>query len=120
LSKLRIVTLGEKEYPLGDFTIGQVQRLAPLFNQADDKFIAGMETPAQAQATTTIVHIGLQSGGYQGKYEDFLNLAGVTRQQLGAAQSEIGRAIGAYKALPEPGETDAPGEANGVASTSQN
>lgn len=113
MNKLQIVTLGEKEYPLGDFTIGQVQKLVPMFQAADDEIIASMKTLDQSQATTNIVYIGLQTGGYTGKYADFLELRGVTKQQLFVAQRVIGAVIGTYKPLDDIGGDPEPGEAKG-------
>ena len=116
MSKVQIITLGEKEFPLGDFTIGDIQKLAPMFPMADGDFIGNMDTPERAKVTTNIVYAGLQTGGYKAKFEDFLALSGVTKQQLGAAQRVIGSIIGAYKPLVQPGEDPAPGEAAGAES----
>ena len=108
MSKLRIVTLGGKEFPLGEFTLDQVSRAAVLLKSID----AG-DTQLQASARNTVIHIGLQSGGYAGKFEDFLGLRGIKLGELVQAQLEIGRAIGYYA-----DRDAAPGEAAGEASPS--
>lgn len=102
MSKLRTITLAGAEYPLGQFTLGHVSRLAPLLAKA-----VTLNSVEEANATVTAVHIGLQSGGYVGKYEDVMNLTGVTVSELVAAKLEIGRAIGYYKDA----EAETPGEA---------
>jgi hypothetical protein len=104
----RVVTLGGKEYPLGDFTLGQVSKLSVLLKNAGDS-----STQPQADAQTTIIHIGLQSGGYTGTYQEFLNIPGVTIAEIILAKLEIGKAVGFYldKEL-------APGEASGEESPS--
>ncbi len=109
MTEKRLVTLGGRTYPVGDFTIGHIKKIAPLLTQADGKFVGAMETAAQADATATIVWTGLLSGGYTGKYEEFLDLRGVTKDELSAAQLEIGRIIGAYK-RPDAGDDDKTGE----------
>lgn len=110
MSRLRIVTLGGKEFPLGDFTLDQVSRISVLLPA-----IGEVQTQPQAAARNTVVHIGLQSGGYADTYETFLQVKGVKLGELIGAVLEVGRAIGYYE------EKDAePGEAVGEASPSAN
>jgi hypothetical protein len=110
LSKLRTITLAGKEYPLGDFTIDQVSRIAVLIPQVGEA-----ATLPAAAARNTIIHVGLQSGGYSEKFEDFLKIKGVKLAELMAANLEIGRAVGYYLDPAEKKDLP-PGEAEGAES----
>lgn len=108
MSKLRSVTLGGKEFPLGEFTLDQVERTAVLL-----KSIGAVDTVPQADSRKTVIFIGLQSGGYGETYDVFQKIKGVKLPELIQAQLEIGRVIGYYQ------EKDAaPGEASGGESPS--
>ena len=110
MSKLRTVTLGEKQFLLGDFTMDQVSRLIVLLKQVGD-----ISTLPQATARDTAIFIGLQSGGFAGTYDEMKQLKGIRVEHLSAAHLEVGRAIGFYL------EKDAaPGEVSGEESPSQN
>jgi hypothetical protein len=61
------------------------------------KSAADPSTPEQTQNRNTVIFVGLESGGYTGKFEEFGELKGVVKSELELAHLEVGKAIGFYR-----------------------
>jgi hypothetical protein len=96
------ITLGGQPYPIGPFTLGDVQQLLPQFKKQETGTVEG------AAATMTIISIGVRSGSPHLSPVDVQNIRGVVLQEMNAAVLAIGLKVGVY--VPKDA---APGEAKG-------
>lgn len=103
------ITLGGVSYPLGNLrTMRWVSRFAPLFSA----WPLDWTTLPGTQAITSIIHLGLQSGGYTGSMDSMLDLP-ASRDEMAVAATYIGIAVGH---LTPRGADAAPGEGLGAVS----
>jgi len=83
--------LGDREFPISGFTIGELQRLIPLFAAG------GIETPAGTDAMATAIHIAVKSSVPEMTFDELQQTRGATLPQMLAAYQKIGVAIGYFQ-----------------------
>ena len=90
MSKPTSISLAGKDYPVGPFTLADMQRLLPQYTVQDLKTVEG------TAAVMTILTIGVMSGNPSLAAPDIQAIKGVTLQELGAAVVNIGLICGTY------------------------
>lgn len=106
-----MITLGGVKYPIGEFTVGDQERLQPLFAAMGD------DTYASSQARTTIIWIGLKAADpvKWAEIATLRDLKGVKQPELMAALRVVCIASGLnWKEKKAPDADTAPGEAKPV------
>jgi len=83
--------LGQMEFPILPFTLGQLQTLVPLFSTADVSTVSGMAS------MTTAIHEAVKSSAPEITFAEFQKIEGASVAQLLAAYNKIGVAIGYFR-----------------------
>lgn len=87
--KTGVIKLAEKDYAIGPFTLGQVSKIVPLISKG-----GGYETPTDAQSSNTAIYTAIAGTSFEGRFEEFLKIPGVTLKELLEALVEIGILVG--------------------------
>jgi hypothetical protein len=83
--------LGEREFPISGFTIGELQTLMPQLANG------GIETPAGTAAMATAIHVAVKCTAPDMTFDQLQAMPGVTLPQMLIAFRKIGMAIGYFQ-----------------------
>lgn len=101
--------LGEREFPIGSFTIGQLQSLVPLFSTG------GTDTASGVASMVTAIHHVAKASAPEMTFEEFQKIPDASVAQLLTAFQKIGLAIGYFRPTAPPAPGDQVGKQTAIA-----